>query len=462
MKKIYVSDYTLKHLAESRKNPLLFREKVAVATAVDNMGVDMIELNPVSNFKEDRIICNTISKAVKNSAVAIPVGVTPRDVEQAWECICTAQKPILQVVLPLSTVQMEYIYHFKAPKMMELIETLVKAAKQLCENVEFIACDASRAEETVLMQAIKIAVDCGATAVTLDDDAGTLFPIEFAEFVSRVKSQISVPLYVKVSGMFYMETSTAFESVIRGADGVKSVTEGSQHLKTHRFAKVIAAKGEAYGICTDIDLTRIHSDVDTLSNLIAETEKETDTKSVSGDVFLSSDASIKDVSDAAEKLGYTLTEADASSVLRGIVRVCERKGSIGTKEFEALIASYAMQAPSTYHLESYTVTSSNLTTAMAHVVLRKTDGRTIAGTGIGEGPIDAAFSAIEQGLGCHYELDDFQINTVTEGKESLGSALVKLLSNGKIYSGTGISADTVDACIRAYINALNKIVYEEI
>lgn len=462
MRKIYVSDFTLKHLAEIRKNPLLFREKVAIATAVDNMGVDTIELNPVSNFKEDRIICNTISKAVKNSAVAIPVGSTPDEVRQAWECISMAQKPILQVVLPLSTVQMEYIYHFKAPKMMVLVETLVKEAKKYCENVEFVACDASRAEEKVLTEALKIAIDCGATAVTLDDDAGTLFPVEFAEFVKKIKSQINVPLYVKVSGMFYMETSTAFESVIHGADGIKTVTEGPRHLKTHRIAKVISAKGEAYGICTGIDITRIHSDVDTLSNLIAENEKETAVKPESDDVFLDGDATIKDISDAAEKLGYTLTEADASNVQGGVVRVCERKGSIGTKEFEALIASYAMQAPSTYHLDNYVVTSGNLTTAMAHVVLRKADGRVIDGTGVGEGPIDAVFSAIEQGLGCHYELDDFQISTVTEGKESLGSALIKLLSNGKIYSGTGISADTVDACIRAYINALNKIVYEEI
>ena len=119
-----------------------------------------------------------------------------------------------------------------------------------------------------------------------------------------------------------------------------------------------------------------------------------------------------------------------------------------------------MQAPSTYHLKYYTATSSNLTPAMANVVITKDTDVEISGTGIGDGPIDAAFGAIEQGIGYHYELEDFKIQTVTQGKESLGSALIKLRHNGKIYSGNGISTDIVGSCIRAYINALNKIVYD--
>ncbi len=83
------------------------------------------------------------------------------------------------------------------------------------------------------------------------------------------------------------------------------------------------------------------------------------------------------------------------------------------------------------------------------------------GVSTGDGPIDAAFHAIEQIIGHHYELDDFQIQSVTEGKGAMGQALVKLRSGGKLYSGNGISTDIIGASIRAYINAINKIVYEE-
>ena len=133
---------------------------------------------------------------------------------------------------------------------------------------------------------------------------------------------------------------------------------------------------------------------------------------------------------------------------------------MGARELEALIASSAMQAPSTYHLESYTTNSSNLTNSMSQVTLT-CNGEVMGGVSMGDGPIDSAFRAIEQCIGHHYELDDFQVQAVTEGKEALGSAVVRLRSNGKLYSGNGISTDIVAASIRAYINALNKIVFEE-
>ena len=142
------------------------------------------------------------------------------------------------------------------------------------------------------------------------------------------------------------------------------------------------------------------------------------------------------------------------------MQVCEKKGAVGSKEFEALIASSAMQAPSTYHFETYTTTSSNATSSMSQVTLKCND-EIICGVSNGDGPIDSAFRAIEQCIGHHYELDDFQVQSVTEGKEALGSALVRLRNNGKLYSGNGTSTDIVAASIRAYINALNKIVFEE-
>ena len=163
---------------------------------------------------------------------------------------------------------------------------------------------------------------------------------------------------------------------------------------------------------------------------------------------------------AATLLGYDLSDADCGNVHRALMQICEKKDAVGGKELEALIAVSAMQAPSTYHLESYTTTSSNVTGSMTQVTLRCHED-ILCGVSAGDGPIDSAFRAIEQCVGYHYELDDFQVQSVTEGKEALGSALVRLRNGGKLYSGNGVSTDIVAASIRAYINALNKIVFEE-
>ena len=106
------------------------------------------------------------------------------------------------------------------------------------------------------------------------------------------------------------------------------------------------------------------------------------------------------------------------------------------------------------------ITNGNIISASAQITLAKGE-QMMQGVCIGDGPINAAFLAIEQIIGHRYELDDFQIQSVTEGTEAMGAALVKLRAGGKLYSGNGISTDIIGASIRAYINAVNKIVYEE-
>ena len=155
-----------------------------------------------------------------------------------------------------------------------------------------------------------------------------------------------------------------------------------------------------------------------------------------------------------------MSEKDLGIILSETHKVCASKGVVGAKEFEAIIASFAMQTPSTYHLENYLLSSSDITGSMARVTLTK-DNEEIVGVGTGNGPVDSAFLAIEQCVGHHYELDSFEIDAVTEGKEALGSAIVKLRNQGKLFSGNGVSTDIIGASIRAYLNALNKIVFEE-
>ncbi|MCQ2480238.1 MAG: hypothetical protein MJ120_06300 [Clostridia bacterium] len=463
MRKIYVSDFTLKELVSERRVPLLFREKTAIAKCIDNFGADAIELAEIKNVKEDTIVYRTIASAVKNSAVAIPVGFTVDGIENAWNCIKDAVKPCLQVALPVSTVQMEYSYHVKDKKMLVKIAELCTAAKEKCADVEFVAMDATRADADFVKEVCKTAVENGATAVTICDDAGISMPVEFSELVKAVKSECDVPVYVKVSDNINMAVAVATYAVMSGADGVKTAVTGKNVLLTDELADIITVKGESLGICTSLQTTGIHRDIDVMlksvsqDSLIEANESKDSDKS---DIFLDSSSTLPQLSEAVSNLGYDLSDEDLGNVYKALMRVCDKKSCVGSKELEALIASSAMQVPSTYHVKSYNTTSGNLISAMANIILTK-DDEEICGVSVGDGPIDAAFRAIESSIGYHYELDDFQIQAVTGGKESIGSAFVRLRSNGKLYSGNGISTDIVGASIRAYVNALNKIVFEE-
>lgn len=461
MKKIQIADITLKKLAQDREVNLLFRDKTAIAACADSLGVDAIELAPIKNLREDTIIYKTIAQNVANSTVAIPVGATIEDVANAWECIKNAVHPRLQVELPVSTVQMEYIYHLKADKMITKIGELTSEAKKLCDDVEFIALDATRADTDFLVQAAVEAADKGAGIITLCDDAGIALPEEIAQLVKTVKEAVSVPVYAQVSNKLSMAVSAAISAINAGAEGLKCAMTAKETLSMGAFSDAVKARGDAIGIEIALKNTKIHASIDDmLANINHQAYSDEAAVSEKKKILLDTDSTISQVSQAAQILGYDLSDEDCGKVHKALIQVCEKKGSVGAKELEALIASFAMQAPSTYHLESYTTSSSNVAASMSQVTLKCGD-EILSGVSTGDGPIDSVFRAIEQSIGYHYELDDFQVQAVTEGKEALGSALVRLRNNGKLYSGNGISTDIVAASIRAYINALNKIVFEE-
>ncbi len=461
MRKINIADITLKKLSQDRAVSLLFREKSAIASCADRLGADCIELPAVKSIREDSIIFKTIAKNVQNAGLAIPVGFTADSAAAAYECIKEAKAPRLQVELPVSTIQMEYTYHVKQSKMLEKIGELVCAARALCSDVEFSALDATRADEDFLIEAAKEAEARGATLITICDDAGTSTPEQIAALTQKVKAAVSVPVYVQVCDRIHMAVASALSSIVSGADGLKCAMVGKDVLLTGEISDALSACGREIGAQIRLNNTNIHASIEDITAATRhETYETADEVTEKKKILLDSDSTLAQAAEAASLLGYELSDADVGNVYKALLQVCEKKGAVGAKEFEALIASSAMQAPSTYHFDSYTTTSSNISRAMTQIVLKKDDEQ-IRGVSTGDGPIDSAFRAIEQCIGHHYELDDFQVQAVTEGKEALGSALVKLRYNGKLYSGNGTSTDIVAASIRAYINALNKIVFEE-
>ena len=456
MRKIIVSDVTLRNQCNIPGNTLSFRERLNMALALEKAGVDGVELPGLSGGKEDVVICQTIANAL-TCQVAIPGGDTEEAVQQAFRCVQAAANPCIQIILPVSTVLMEYLYHVKAEKMLAKIAALCTAAKKYCTNVEFVARDATRAEPGFAALCCKTAADNGANGVTLCDDSGNLLPEEMAALVTEVKAVCTASLYVQPSNHLNMAAACAIAAIRSGADGIKTAVD-KDSLGADMLAEILRARGESLGIACNLDVTAVHNIISGLgdSKLSISAPAAAQNQDT---LYLEENCTLSDIANAVGSLGYELTEEDMGKVYEEFRRVSASKGKLEPRELEAIIATSAMQVPSTFHLSSYVVNSGNIITATAHVTMEK-DGQKLSGVSTGDGPIDAAFHAIEQIIGHHYELDDFQIQSVTKGREAVGSSLIRLRANGMLYSGNGISTDIVGACIRAYINALNKIVYE--
>ena len=468
MNTIKIIDMSLREPGQRKAASMSFKEKLEVARTLDRLKLDTIELPAIGAAKADQLSNKTIASMV-STALSAAVEIGCGMVEETWESIRTARHPQLNLLVPVSTVQMEYTCHKKAPAMLELIQDQVKLCRFFCENVEFSAVDATRAETDFLYEAVKTAVAAGANRVTLCDSAGIFLPDEFAAFVTGLKENVpemeNVELYVQVSDEMGMGIACAAAALSTGANGVKCTAVPAGYPTLDQVATLVQKKGADMDIAASLKTTDLQRTISQLGRILAPVEEsESSFRDVAlGDVAgvtLDANDTITDVIAVVQQMGYDLSEEDNAKVYEAFLRVANKKHFVGTRELDAIIASTAMQVPTSFRIDNYVINSGNVITATANLLLEK-DGEKLRGVGVGDGPIDAAFDAIEQIIGHHYELDDFQIQTVTEGRDAMGSALVKLRADGKVYSGSGISTDIIGASIRAYISALNKIVYDE-
>ncbi len=458
MKQIRITDATLCKEGSS----FSFKEKIEIVRQLERLGVNVIELPAISNVRTDTLLIRTVSTFVKKSVISVTAGLSAESVENAIAAVANAAHPRIRIALPVSPVGMEYVCHKKADKMLSWIEKTVAMAHASCADVEFCALDATRAEAAFLSKAIESAVGAGASEITLVDQAAQMLPDDFAAFVASVCETATVPVSVSCNNQNGMACASAILAIKAGATGVTAAV-GDEIVSLETFAGMIKDCGVTYGFSSGIRYTELHRIIKQILWVIGNTKNEKGTLSVKDadeeTVLLDANDDREAVCTAILKLGYDLSEEDVTKVYEEFLRVASKR-RIGGKDLEAIIASVALQVPATYTLVSYVINNGNIISSSAQITLAK-DGVQSIGVCIGDGPVDAAFRAIEQIIGHHYELDDFQIQSVTEGKEAMGSALVKLRSEGKLYSGNGISTDIIGAAIRAYINAVNKIVYEE-
>ena len=466
MRQIQLSDVTMRQ--SGKRFNLSFREKIELAKLLDSLGVSVIELEGVGESRTDALRVKSVVQAVQHSIVSVPVELNEANITAVWNALKTAKHPRLQVCAPVSSVQMEYLYHKKADAMLEDIRNAVKLCRSLCADVEFVADDATRADDGFLVQVLAAAIEAGAATVTVSDSAGTMLPGEFSEFVKSLYEAVpalaDVTLGVKCSNTLSLADACSIAAVSVGAGEVKAAAYPENTASIASLAEILAARGDSLQAASSVRTAQLSRIVGQIT-WMCQTEKKKTSPFDSGvrddeDIYLSAHDEADSILKAVEKLGYDLSEEDGAKVVEAFRAIAAKKEQVGIRELDAIVASTAMQVPATYQLDTYVINSGNTISSSAHMRLIK-DQQVLEGVCIGAGPIDAAFLAIEQITGRHYELDDFQLQAVTEGREAMGQTIVRLRSGGKLYSGRGISTDIVCAGINAYLSALNKIVYED-
>ncbi len=467
MKKINIADMTIVESSTNRNYSMNFKEKTEIAKRLEKLAVNVIEM-PKALEQTDSLLVKSIASMSKKSIVSVACGLNKEEIDAAFNSVKAALYPRLRICIPTSSVQMEYILGEKAKNVIVKVPEMVAYAKSLCNDVEFSCLDASRSEIDFVAEVTKSAIEAGATVIDYSDTAGVMLPEEMGQFITEMKEKVpaleNVTISVTCSDEIRMANANSIAAIKAGATQIKTTLVGKSAPKIGHFVNLLSEKGESVGAKIDVSRSEFNRILRQMTWIEGEKQGvkisfENEEVEKPEEINLDETADISKVIKVIKKLGYELSDDDNAKVYKEFKRVSEKK-KIGTKEMEAIIATAALQVPSTYQLVDFVINSGNIITPTACVTLEK-EGNALKGLSTGDGPIAAAFLAVEMVVGHHYELDDFQIQSVTEGSEAVGNALVKLRSNGKLYSGSGISTDIIGASIRAYISAINKIVYDE-
>ena len=275
-------------------------------------------------------------------------------------------------------------------------------------------------------------------------------------------SDVTLALHLRDS--LGLASAAALSGVNSGAGSIKvSSGAGLGTLSLEQFLNVLKVRGETLGISSGLSTTSLQRTCARLAALTGASDMgrraaSSSTENNIDDAGLPEDADIDQLRSHIASIGYDVSEDDLERIFTQFKDIARSK-KVVSRDIEALIAETAGQAPPIYLLKNYVINSGSAISATAYIEFVK-DGLVSTALSAGDGPIDAAFKAAEQILGAHYELEEFQIQAVTGGREATGDALIKLRHNGKLYSGRGVSTDIVGASIRAYLSAVNKILHE--
>ncbi len=497
MKTIKILDTTLRDGEQSPGCSMNLQEKLEMAQQLERLGVDIIEAGFPTTSPDDFEAVRQIAGVIKNCTVTGLTRAVIADIQRTYDALKNAADPMIHIVLATSDLHMEHKLHMTREQVLQRIDESVRFARSLCQKVEFSAEDASRSDREFLVEACNTAIRAGACTVDITDTVGYAIPNEFAELIAYIKERLidpEVTVAVHCHDDLGMAVANSISGIMAGATQVEGTINGiGERAGNTALEEVIMAlhsRGGQLPAKTRVNTRQIYRTSKLLSTIIGM--KIPQNKAIVGKNAFAHEAGIhqhgmlqnrstyeiihpEDVgiyqtqmvlgkhsgkhafSERVAELGYHLSEQAIDATFEKFKVLADRKKDITDRDIEAIVAQAGDLLHETYALHSFVVNSGTVISATAVVKLTH-DGKEYEHVARGEGPIDAAFKAIDRIVKRDYKLKNYGIQAVTEGVDALGEVVVKIERDGQTVTGRGLSTDIIEASLKAYLNAINKAI----
>ena len=496
--KVLIFDTTLRDGEQAPGCSMTRPEKLRVARALAELGVDVIEAGFPAASKGDWHSVQAVSREVEGPIIAALARCNREDIELAARALADAPRRRVHVFLATSAIHRQYKLNMAEEQILRTAVEGVLRARELCEDVEFSPEDASRTELPFLAQVVEAVIEAGASTVNIPDTVGYTVPDEFAELFRYLRQNVRgierVRLSVHCHDDLGMAVANSLTAVVAGARQVECTINGigerAGNCSLEEVVMALKTRAAFFNVATGIQTTRLYPTSRLVSSITAMPVPRN--KAVVGENAFAHEAGIhqhgvlkhystyeimrpEDVGlsrshlilgkhsgrhafrERVQALGFKLDESELNQVFEEFKALADRKKELFDGDIEALVLRAEGTAAGPWSLESLETHAVTHGTASAQVRLRHCDGRLIEHTAEGDGPVDAAFKAIEAATGIGVMLRKFEVRGVTEGEDAQGEALVYVEYNQRTYRGSSVSTNIVESSSRAFLEVINRI-----
>ena len=500
---IRIFDTTLRDGEQSPGASMNLTEKLEIAQALVQLGVDIIEAGFPIASPGDFASVRDIAKVVSTATVCGLARCNDADIDRAWEALQHAAQPRIHVFLATSSIHREFKLRMNEDEVLARAVAGVRRARNCCGDVEFSPEDAARTEIDFLCRVVEAVIEAGATTVNIPDTVGYATPSQMHHVIKSLRERVPnidrAVISVHCHDDLGLAVANSLAAVEAGAGQVECTINGigerAGNCSLEEVVMAVKTRRDHYAVDTGIVTQRlvptsrlvanitgiqvprnkaivgrnafaheagIHQDGMLKERRTYEIMRPEDVGLERTDLVLGKHSGRAALADRALALGYQLTPEQLQTVFERFKVLADRKKEIYDGDIAALCEQQFSELPEQFTFEGYTLTSASGSPPTVELrVLQNGQARSVSVTA-GDGPIDGIFLAIEKLTGIQTACRDFRVQAVTVGKDAQAEVTVELEStapdsNHQVHRGRSVSTDSLEASAKAFLAAINRV-----
>jgi len=493
---VIIFDTTLRDGEQSPGCSMNLEEKVRMARQLDALGVDVIEAGFPMASEDDFRAVHAVAREVRRPVIAALARTTRDDIERAWRAIEFAARPRLHTFVATSDLHIQHKLRRTREEVLDMTVEAVRFARSFTPDVEFSAEDATRSDLDFLCRVVRAAVEAGATTINIPDTVGYTVPSEFTRIVAALRARVPgigrAVLSVHCHNDLGLAVANSVAAVEAGARQVECTVNGigerAGNASLEEFVMALFVRRDILPFTTSVVTTEIYKASQVLSSItgmhVQANKAVVGKNAFAHEAGIHQDGVLKErrtyeimtpesvgiktnrlvlgkhsgrhaLGRKLQELGYPLSRPELDRFYSRFIEIADQKKEIFDEDLIAIVHDGMRDVPEVFRLKMLQASAGSQKPSTATVVL-ETRGEERVSCALGDGPVAAAYTAIDQITGFVGRVLDYSIRAVSRGRDAMGEVSVHVDFGGRSFTGKAASTDVVDASARAYLHAVNK------